>query len=157
MDVRFITDRSLGRLSRWLRLLGYDTVYYRGEADRAFLRMAEKEGRVVVTKKRDLAGRSHPGPMILLREDRVGDQIREVLSQLSIQPDPAVMFRRCLLCNEYLEEVAPESVAGVVPDYVLRQGRDFKRCPRCGRVFWPGTHRDRAIQFLRTHTPVHFP
>ncbi len=157
MDVRFITDRSLGRLSKWLRLMGYDTVYYRGDADRTFLRKAEKEGRVVITKKRDLAGRSHPGPMILLREDRVEDQITEVLSQLSIKPDPAVMFRRCLLCNESLDEVAPESVAGVVPDYVLRHCRDFKRCPRCGKVFWPGTHRDRAIQFLRTHTPVHFP
>ncbi len=157
MDVRFITDRSLGRLSKWLRLLGYDTVYYRGEADRTFLRKAEKEGRVVLTKKRDLAGRSHPGVMIILREDRVGDQIREVLSQLSIKPDPAIMFGRCLLCNETLEEVAPESVAGVVPDYVVRHGRDFKRCPRCGRIFWPGTHRERALQFLRTHIPVHFP
>ena len=156
MDVRFITDRSRGRLSKWLRLLGYDTVYYRGEADRTFLRKAEKEGRVVLTKKRDLAGRSHPGRMIILREDRVENQIGEVLSQLSIQPDPAAMFRRCLLCNEGLEEVTPERVAGVVPDYVLRHGRDFRRCPRCGKVFWPGTHRDRAIQFLRTHTPVHF-
>jgi len=157
MDVRFITDRSLGRLSKWLRLLGYDTVYYRGEADRTFLRKAEKEGRVVLTKKRDLAGRSHPGRMLILREDRVGDQIGEVLSELSIQPDPAAMFRRCLLCNEGLEEVTPERVAGVIPDYVLRHGRDFRRCPRCGKVFWPGTHRARAIQFLRAHIPVHFP
>ncbi|MCX5834932.1 MAG: hypothetical protein NTV99_10575, partial [Deltaproteobacteria bacterium] len=100
MEVRFITDRSLGRLSKWLRLLGYDTVYYKGEADRTFLRTAEKEGRVVITKKLDLAGRSHSGPMIILLEDRVENQIREVLSQLSITPDPAVMFRRCLLCNE---------------------------------------------------------
>ena len=157
MDVSFITDRSLGRLSKWLRLLGYDTVYYRGETDRTFLRKAEKEGRVVLTRKRDLAGRSHPGRVIILLEDRVENQLPEVLSRLSIQPDPAAMFRRCLVCNEGLEEVAPERVAGVVPDYVLRQGRDFKRCPRCGKVFWPGTHRDRAIQFLRTHSRVHFP
>lgn len=157
MNARFITDRSLGRLSKWLRLLGYDTVYYRGDADRSFLRKAEKEERVVLTKKRDLAGRSHPGRMIILREDRVENQIAEVLSRLSLRPDPAAMFGRCLLCNESLETVTPESVAGVVPDYVLRHGRDFKRCPRCGKVFWPGTHRDRAVQFLRMHTPVHFP
>lgn len=157
MDVRFITDRSLGRLSKWMRLLGYDTVYYRGDADRTFLRKAEREGRVVLTKKRDLAGRSHPGQVILLREDRVENQIAEVLNRLSLQPDPGAMFGRCLLCNEGLETVAPEDVAGFVPDYVLRHGRDFKRCPHCGKIFWPGTHRDRALHYLRTRTPVHFP
>jgi hypothetical protein len=157
MDVRFLTDRSLGRLSKWLRLLGYDTVYYRGEADRAFLRKAEKEGRVVITRKRDLAGRSHPGPIVVLREDLVEDQIREVLSRLSLQPDPASLFRRCLLCNDDLEDVGPDRAAGLVPEYVWGQVRDFRRCPRCGKIYWPGTHRDRALQFLRTHIPGHFP
>lgn len=157
MDVRLITDRSLGRLSKWLRLLGYDTVYYRGEADRTFLRKAEKEGRVVVTRKRDLAGRSHPGPVIILREDRVEQQLQEVLRRLSVQPDPSRFFRRCLLCNDELGEVDRDRVSGLVPDYVWRQGPVFRQCPRCRKIYWPGTHRDRALQFLRKHIPGRFP
>jgi uncharacterized protein with PIN domain len=55
-------------------------------------------------------------------------------------PDPALS--RCAVCNTTLERVSREDVASRVPPYVVRTQTDFRRCPGCGRVYWPGTHVD---------------
>jgi uncharacterized protein with PIN domain len=100
--MKFLADSSLGRLSRWLRILGYDTVYWRGEADRAFLRIAERQGRAVLTRRKDVLARQHPGIVLLVETDRVEDQIVEVLGKLGIRPEPDTFFTVCLRCNESL-------------------------------------------------------
>ena len=63
--MKFLADSSLGRLSTWLRMLGYDTVYWRGVAERSFLRKAEKEGRAVLTRRKDLLARQHAGIVLV--------------------------------------------------------------------------------------------
>ncbi len=147
--MKFLADSSLGRLSKWLRLLGYDTVYYRGEADRSFLRKAEKEGRAVLTRRRDVLARQHPGSVVFLENDRVQDQIEEVLEKLDLRPEPEKRFTLCLRCNESLRAAIPDEVQPLVPDYVFRTQKEFRVCPVCGGVFWPGTHRDRMLSTLR--------
>jgi uncharacterized protein len=146
--MKFLADSSLGRLSKWLRLLGYDTVYYRGEADRSFLRKAEKEGRAVLTRRRDVLARQHPGIVLFVENDRVEDQIEEVLGKLDLRPEPEKCFTLCLRCNESLKAATPEEVKPLVPDYVFRTQKEFRVCPKCGRVYWSGTHRDRAMKTI---------
>jgi len=146
--MKFLADSSLGRLSRWLRILGYDTVYWRGEADRAFLRKAEKEGRAVLTRRKDVLARQHPGIVLFVESDRVEDQLIEILGKLDLKPQPENIFTRCLHCNESLNEASPEEVRSLVPDYVFRTQREFRVCPKCGGVYWPGTHRERAMKTL---------
>jgi uncharacterized protein len=147
--MKFLTDSSLGRLSRWLRILGYDTVYWRGEADRAFLRIAEREGRAVLTRRKDVLARQHPGLVLFVENDRVEDQLVEILGKLDLRPEPENLFSRCLRCNESLKEASPKEVRSLVPDYVFRTQSEFRVCPCCGSVFWPGTHRERALAMLR--------
>ncbi len=147
--MKFLVDSSLGRLSTWLRILGYDTVYWRGEADRVFLRMAERQGRAVLTRRKDLLARQHPGIVLFVESDRVEDQIVEVLGKLGLRPEPDKLFSVCLRCNEFLVEATPEKVRPLVPDYVFRTQKSFRVCPKCGGVFWPGTHRARALSVLR--------
>ena len=149
MDPTFLTDSSLGRLSKWLRLLGYDTVYHRGNADRAFLRAAEKEGRVVLTRRRDLLARQHPGIVLFVKSDRVEDQIAETLRELNVKPDPHAFFTICPECNVSLSPAERESVRNRIPDYVYRTQHEFSSCPGCRRVYWPGTHRTRALAVLQ--------
>jgi uncharacterized protein with PIN domain len=146
--MKFLADSSLGRLSRWLRILGYDTVYWRGEADRAFLRIAERQGRAVLTRRKDVLARQHPGIVLLVETDRVEDQIGEVLGKLGIRPEPDKYFTVCLRCNESLKEAVPEHVRPYVPDYVFRTQKEFRVCPKCHGVYWPGTHRERAMMTL---------
>lgn len=147
--MKFLVDRSLGRLSRWLRILGYDTVYWRAEADRALLRAAEREGRAVLTRRRDVLARQHPGVVLFVENDRVEDQIAEVLEKLNVKPDPGAFFTICLECNVPLGPVDREDVRERIPEYVYRTQREFRLCAGCGRVYWPGTHRARAFAVLQ--------
>jgi uncharacterized protein with PIN domain len=146
--MKFLADSSLGRLSTWLRILGYDTVYWRGEADRGFLRKAEREGRAVLTRRRDVLARQHPGVVLFVEKDRVEGQIVEVLGKLDLRPEPDKLFTLCLRCNESLVKSTPEEVRTLVPDYVFRTQNDFRSCPKCRGVYWPGTHRERAMKTL---------
>ncbi len=153
MDVRFIADRNLGKLAKWLRIIGYDTVYDRGNADRNFLRRADDEGRVALTRKRDLAHLPYAGRLVIVSADRVEKQIGEVLQTLDLKPDPARRMTRCLRCNAPLEEASKEAVTGQVPAYVLETCGQFHICRHCGRIFWPGTHSRHVEQYLQTHIP----
>ena len=146
--MQFIADRSLGRLSRWLRMLGFDTAYWRGEEDRSFLRAAEREGRAALTRRRDVLARQHPGIVLFVESDRVEDQIAEVLRKLNVKPDPEAFFTICLECNISLGPVDREDVRERIPEYVYRTQREFRLCAGCGRVYWPGTHRERAMAML---------
>jgi len=157
MAERFTADRNLGKLAKWLRVLGYDTLYDRGDADMHFLRRAAEDGRVALTRKRDLARVARPGSIIVVKADRVEEQIDEVLAALSSLPDPSRRLTRCLRCNAPLEEVPKPDVEGLVPAYVYGTCTEFRRCPRCGRIFWPGTHTRHVEEYLRTRVPVRPP
>jgi hypothetical protein len=146
--MKFLADSSLGLLSKWLRILGYDTVYWRGEADRSFLRKAEREGRAVLTRRKDVLARQHPGLVLFVENDRVEVQIEEVLEKLDLRPEQKNLFTLCLRCNEFLMVAKPEEVRPLVPDHVFRTQSEFRVCPGCGGVFWPGTHRDRAMKTM---------
>jgi len=157
-DMKFITDINLGRLAVRLRMLGYDTLFYRGAADRTFLRKAQQENRIVLTRKRDLAERQFQGVLLVVESDRVERQIEDVLANLKLIPDPDRHFSRCLRCNVLLEEVAKEVVVHHVPPYVFEQYSRFLNCSRCGAVYWPGTHIENARNWIRAlHIPTHHP
>lgn len=147
--MKFLADPSLGRLAKWLRMIGCDTAYWRGEADRCFLLAAEREGRVVLTRRKDIIGRQHPGVTLFVENDRVEDQLGEVIGKLGLVPDPGSFFTVCLECNVPLQRVRPDEIRDRVPEYVYRTQRAFRLCPGCGRVYWPGTHRERALGTLR--------
>lgn len=149
MGARFVADCNLGKLAKWLRILGYDTLYERGNADRSFLKKAGEEGRIALTRKRDLAGLSAPGRLVVVKADHVAGQIGEVLEALALEPDPARRMTRCLRCNELMEEVAKERVEGLVPAYVYEKYPRFRRCHCCNGIFWPGTHSRHVEDTLR--------
>jgi hypothetical protein len=148
--IKFITDSSLGKLARWLRILGYDTAYHAGYADRAFLREAQKQGRVVLTRKKDMAQRQFSGRIAVIHHECVEDQLEEIITTLSLVPEEDQIFTLCLRCNEKLAAVSKEEVSGTVPDYVLRCHGVFYRCHRCGGAFWPGTHREKVKRIFRS-------
>ena len=147
--MKFLADSSLGRLSRWLRILGHDTAYWRGQADRAFLRMAEKEGRVALTRRRDILEKQHTGTVLFVEADRVEDQIAEIVTRLDLPLRPETFFTICLECNAVLVPASRDEVRPEIPDYVYRTQQEFRRCPGCRRVYWPGTHRKRAMAVLK--------
>ncbi len=156
--MKFLTDINLGKLALRLRMLGYDTLYYRAAADRSFLRKAQLEDRVVLTRKRDLAGRQFQGILLVVENERVERQVEEVLEKLRLIPETEQYFSRCLRCNVLLEELARDAAKDRVPPYVFERYERFQTCPRCGRIYWPGTHIEDARSRLRAlRTPSHPP
>ena len=135
--LRLLADGMLGKLAKWLRLLGYDTAYDNTATDPELARRARAEGRVLLTRDRELATRRGLRTL-LIRSQMLEEQIREVRDGIGPSPHPALS--RCAVCNSVLTTVSPVQVADRVPPYVLRTQDEFRRCPGCGRVYWPGTH-----------------
>lgn len=155
--MKFLTDGNVGKLSKWLRILGYDTLFHRKKIDQKCLMNAQKEGRVVLTRKQALSCRQYTGRLLVLHHDRVEEQIGEVFEKLSLRWEPERFFSRCIKCNVELAVVSKEAIVHAVPSYVLENSSVFRRCPSCGGVFWPGTHRDNMLQFIRRHIPFDRP
>ena len=156
-NVKFLTDANLGKLAKWLRILGYDTASYRGEADRKFLMRAEREGRVVLTRKKDMAARQFSGKIVIVENDNIEEQLAEVMGKVPVAADPDRLFRICVRCNEVLVAVEKENVAGLVPAFVYDTQSSFYRCPGCKGIFWPGTHIDKAINHLKSRILLRHP
>jgi uncharacterized protein with PIN domain len=148
--LRLLADGMLGRLARWLRLLGYDTAYENDADDPHLARRARAEGRVLLTRDRELAARRGLRTLLVASE-ALEEQVQQV--QQALGPAPAPALSRCSLCNLPLEAVAPEDVSDQVPPYVLRTQRQFRLCPGCGRVYWAGTHLEGMRQTLADFPP----
>jgi hypothetical protein len=141
MEERFFADCMLGRLAKWLRILGYDTRYRRACQKGAPPVRAEEQGRRFLTRRVELKDRSDA---VFIRSDQVGEQLRQLAEEGWIRPDPERAFQRCPVCNSPLEEAAPATARYRVPDYVFhRHAPAFRRCPACDRYFWHGSHRER--------------
>jgi uncharacterized protein with PIN domain len=135
----------LGTLAKWLRILGYDTIYDHALDDHGLVRLARAEDRVLLTRDRELARRR--GVRVLLVEsNHLDSQIDQVLSHFALKPDRS--FSRCPVCNELLEPIDRQNVLSRVPAYVARTHETFRCCPTCQRVYWRGTHWQRMDERL---------
>ncbi len=137
----------LGRLARWLRVLGYDTLYLPELDDAALARLARAEDRILLTRDRELARRKGLR-VLLLQDDQVEQQLRIVVARLGLTANDA--FSRCIQCNIMLEEVNREEARPLVPPFVYNTQTRFRRCPQCGRVYWRGTHWAHMVELLES-------
>jgi uncharacterized protein with PIN domain len=135
--MKLLADAMLGRLAKWLRILGYDTAYIVDTDDFAVMRLARGENRLVLTRDRDLAGRRGIRAL-LIDSDVLEEQLQQVWADVGSPPDPSVS--RCPVCNEPLVEAEPEVIKARVPPYVQRTQRHFSVCVACHRIYWKGTH-----------------
>ena len=142
--MKLLCDHMLGSLARWLRFMGYDTAYPEPGPDRTLVERARSEGRILLTRDKELAARVTDA--VQVHSDNLDDQIREVAAILPLRlVDP---LSRCSLCNEILVSASVEEVKDLVPEGVRSRHRSFWRCPSCGRVYWRGTHWDKMVARL---------
>jgi uncharacterized protein with PIN domain len=137
---RFAVDRTLGRLARWLRLLRFDAVCRPELPGAGLLTLAAREGRVLLTRDAKLV---YPGgrvPIVRIQSDHFREQLRELDARYPLG-GLELRVPRCAACNRALETVAVDALPASVPEYVRQTQTDFRRCPRCRRIYWPATHR----------------
>ena len=140
---RFIVDSNVGKLAKWLRMLGYDAVFFEGEDDAYMIDRALKESRVILTRDTQIMKRgvitSGRLKAILVDSDQPELQVRQVIDTLRIDVQLRP-FTICLECNNPLEERSQEEVRERVPPYVFQTQQQYMECPVCHRIYWRGTH-----------------
>lgn len=144
-SLKFLVDRTAGRLARWLRILGFDAEYAATCDPATIVRLARQSGRKTITRNGSLAQRLGKDSM-LLESEHVADQLRQVIGEVGAERcDP---FSRCNICNAKLVPIAKEDTKGRVPEYVYVNHDLFSVCPVCGRYFWQGTHWQRMREVI---------
>ncbi len=150
MVMRFIADMMLGRLARWLRLYGYDTLYGI-EDDGEIIRTALQDGRTILTRDSGLAGRAKKlgVHVILLSSNALECQVEELKQQ-------GIKFRelfpanaRCPKCNGLIKRVEREQIRNKVPMGVYEKYDEFYICTKCGQIYWPGRQWEEMLKIDR--------
>ena len=142
MAPRFVVDLNVGRLAKWLRVMGYDSLFVPDADDGELLRIAMEQDRVVLTKDRYIMERrlvtSGRVKVVLVTSDDFREQMRQLTQTLGL--DSHNVFSLCIECNELLRSVGKEQVAERVPPFVLSTQEHFYQCPKCAKLYWRGTH-----------------
>ncbi len=139
---RFIADAHLGQLAKNLRMLGFDVLYRNDYSDAEVARIAAAEGRVVLTRDRDLLIRKEIVYGGYLHAVSCDAQVTEVVARFNLLPS-ARAFSRCLACNGVLQTVDKGDVAHRVPQHSHQVYEQFYECLGCARVYWEGSHVER--------------
>jgi len=155
--MKFLADAMLGRLAKWLRILGYDATYLSSSHPESLIREARAQGRVILTRNRQLASKSQGLRTLLIESDHWREQLAQVLRDCRLRPGKS-RFQRCVVCNRRLISLERGQVEGKVPDFVFAHFSDFFQCPQCGRIFWQGSHSSAMSRIadellLAPHTP----
>jgi len=145
---RLLADAMLGRLARWLRLLGVDTAYEPHISDEHLVRRALAEGRRILTRDRALCEEWRVSGILRVESEELRAQLRQVVRVLDLA-GRLRPFTRCSRCNAPLEDAPPEAVRQRVPARVRALETRFRVCPECGRVYWWGSHAERIAQVAR--------
>jgi len=142
-ELKFIADNNVGKLAKWLRIMGYDTLFFDGRNDSHMIATALAGGRVILTKDTQIMKRrvvtSGQLKAILIKGDEPELQMQQVIDILNLdcQFRP---FTICLECNQPLVEWSKQQVKDLVPPYVFQTQNQFVECPTCHRIYWRGTH-----------------
>ena len=147
-DPRFIVDANLGKLARHLRMAGFDVLFDMTADDASIVRCATATGRTILTRDKGLLRRRDVERGYFVRSDAADVQLAEVVAALQLEHGMRP-FTRCRECNTPLEDIPREAVPeGLAPPRVLALYDTFRRCPGCGRVYWPGSHYARMQRLL---------
>lgn len=139
--MKFIVDCMLGKLAKWLKILGFDAVFFSKIEDSELLILAQKEGRILLTRDNGLIEKSSNIQTLFIESENWNAQVEQVLDEYElwqyIQP-----YSRCIECNVRLKSLPKSRARNLVTPFVFAQANAFAICPTCGRIFWKGTHHE---------------
>ena len=139
-----MVDHNVGKLAKWLRMVGYDAKMFTGPDDSDMVDVALAENRIILTrdtqiKKRRVAVNGEL-KVILIKSDQLKEQLKQLIHNLKLSKEDFQPFTICLECNAPLAESSKEEVKDRVPPFVFKTQQHYVECPVCHRVYWKGTH-----------------
>ncbi|MEO0094721.1 MAG: Mut7-C RNAse domain-containing protein [candidate division WOR-3 bacterium] len=141
--MKFLCNGMLGKLCKYLRICGIDTLYS-NEGMKAFF-LAKKENRIFLTRNTQLKDKEG---VFFIESEVLPIQLNTIIKHFNLDNE-LNFFTRCLCCNELLVSIDKEGVKGVIPYYTYKNYNEFARCPRCHRVYWKGSHYQKMIQDIK--------
>jgi hypothetical protein len=146
---KFVADVHLGRLTRYLRIIGLDVLYKNNFEDDEIVRFSLKERRAILTRDRGILRRNEVTHGYWIRSAKVEEQVNEVLKRFDLQKE-IKEFSRCIECNTLLKPIKKEIVINQLPSKVAQSQNEFYKCPCCDKVYWKGTHYLRMLKFIQS-------
>lgn len=145
----FVAECTLGKLAKWLRLAGFDTLFDIKPPDhRRLANFAQTQNRLVLSRTQSVISHLAAAQGLLIKFNAPIDQLRQVMRHCDIQRRDLRPLSRCSQCNYPLGTADQKNLRGAVPDYIRQQHERFLMCHKCGRVYWPGTHSVRMVAFI---------
>lgn len=145
---RFVLDVHLGKLARYLRMLGFDALYRNDYDDAELAQLSRDQGRILLTRDRGLLMRNMVTHGYWVRSTHPMAQAAEVVARFDLV-DAARPFSRCLCCNGLLRAVEKTAIRDRLEPRTARYYDEFAICTVCGRVFWKGSHYERMLRLVR--------
>ena len=145
-EIRFTAEMTLGKLAKWLRMLGFDTVYAANVTGEKLVYFAR--GRILLTRTKRVWDMKIDKERIFIISNHPFEQLREVVLALGIVKEDIRLFSRCILCNASIRRVDKNAVRGKVPDYIWETKDTFHTCGQCRRIYWSGSHIQRSRDIL---------
>ncbi len=156
--MEFIVDGMLGKLARWLRMLGYDTKYSSSMSDDEILKAASEEGRVILTRDYEFFKRAniHGVKAVFVEGETNAEKLADLSKQLNIRLEINIDESRCPKCNSKIALVQKEKVKGKVPESTYRFHDEFWECLSCGQIYWKGSHWKKINNTLKRAEQIKF-
>ena len=152
MQIKFIADNNVGKLAKWLRIIGYDTLLFKEKNDSKMIEIALNEDRVILTKNNQIMKRrlvtNGKLKAVHIKCDEPKVQLRETVKMLSLDYhfNP---FSLCLKCNQKLVPRSKEEMQDFVPPRVFEIQEHYIEYLSCHRIYWHGTHWQAMVSELR--------
>ena len=148
--LKFLTDGMLGKLTRWLRLLGYDAEYANNIEDRKLMALAVKEKRILLTQDQELFQQATARGIdtFLVKGRTEVDRLARMAEKYGLPLEIDVTVSRCSKCNARIGQVAKDEVADKVEQATFKFYSEFWKCPKCGQIYWQGAHWKRIRETL---------
>ena len=149
--MKFITDGMLGKLTRWLRMLGHDVEYSKSLDDKELIDKAKTENRVLLTRDLKLYQRAitQGANTFLVNEDTEARKLAQLSKRFNFKLEIDVAVSRCPKCNTQIKSISKEEVIDRIPKATALHYNEFWKCPSCEQVYWRGAHWKRIEKTLR--------
>jgi uncharacterized protein with PIN domain len=145
---KFVADVHLGRLTKYLRMMGLDVLYENNYKDEEIVKISLKERRAILTRDRGILKRNEVTHGYWVRSTKAEAQAKEILERFQLQGE-VKEFSRCIECNELLKSIKKEIIIKQLPPKVAQSQSEFYHCPSCKKIYWKGTHYQRMLTFIR--------
>jgi len=146
-ESKFICDVHLGKLAKYLRMMGFDVHYKNDLSDDEIVENSLNQRRAILTKDRGILKRNNVTHGYFVRSTKVEEQVKEIIKRFDLRKS-IKEFTRCLECNSELIKVAKEKISGNLPPKVNQLQEEFFSCSGCGKLYWKGTHHQKMLAFI---------